>query len=64
MKLYLRIAVTLYLLLLLAAASGYVDLWGVYHLAVFPCWVVFGLATISLGILWTPIGIPSLIEKA
>jgi tetratricopeptide (TPR) repeat protein len=64
MKLYLRIAVTLYLLLLLAAASGYVDLWGVYHLTVFPCWVVFGLATISLGILWTPIGIPSLIEKA
>ena len=63
MKLYLRIAVTLYLLLLLATAFGYVDLWGVYHLAVFPGWITFGLAAISLAILWTPIGIPSLIER-
>ncbi len=63
MKLYVRITVTLYLLLLLAAGLGYVDLWAVYHLALFPVWLTIGLAAVSLTLLWVPIGLPTLVDR-
>ncbi len=54
MKLYLRIAVSLYLLLLLLAGTGYLDLWGIYHLSIFPGEVAVGIIVLALLFVWLP----------
>ena len=54
MKLYLRIAVSLYLLLLLFAGTGYLDLWGIYHLSIFPGAVAVGIIALAFLLVWLP----------